>query len=117
MTPMPLADALGAMIPPGITGPMWAALPWNDLLASPLAWGVVAGAISLLLLIPGSSQRSRTPGLLFALAALVLLGLGMGRSESLGAQLSFWVLAALTVGSAGAAIATGITTVIGERAF
>lgn len=86
-------------------GPVWAAIPWNDLVASPLAWGVIAGAISLLLLIPGSSQRARTPGLIFAAASLVLFGLGLGRSESLGAQLSFWVLAALTVGSAGAAIA------------
>ena len=85
--------------------PLWAAIPWNDLIGSPLAWGVVAGAISLLLLIPGSSQRARTPGLGFAAAALILLGLGMGRADSLGAQLSFWVLAALTVGSAGAAIA------------
>lgn len=86
-------------------GPVWAAIPWNDLVVSPLAWGVIAGAISLLLLIPGSSQRARTPGLIFAAASLVLFGLGLGRSESLGAQLSFWVLAALTVGSAGAAIA------------
>ncbi len=85
--------------------PLWAAIPWNDLIGSPLAWGVVAGAISLLLLIPGSSQRARTPGLGFAAAALILLGLGMGRADSLGAQLSFWVLSALTVGSAGAAIA------------
>jgi NADH-quinone oxidoreductase subunit J len=109
MTPMPLVDSIadpfGFVTPPGIAGLCWAALPWNDLLASPLAWGVIAGAVSLLLLIPGSSQRSRTPGLLFAAAALILLGWGMGRSESLGAQLSFWVLATLTVGSAGAAIA------------
>ncbi|MFM7072397.1 MAG: NADH-quinone oxidoreductase subunit J [Planctomycetota bacterium] len=93
------------MTPMLSAAPLWAAIPWNDLISSPLAWGVLSGAISLLLLIPGSSQRAQTPGLAFAGAALILLGLGLGRADSLGAQISFWVLAALTVGSAGAAIA------------
>jgi NADH-quinone oxidoreductase subunit J len=93
------------MMPSLSAATLWAAIPWNDLIGSPLAWGVLAGAISLLLLIPGSSQRAQTPGLVFAGAALILLGLGLGRADSLGARISFYVLAALTVGSAGAAIA------------
>lgn len=93
------------MMPSLSAAPLWAAIPWNDLIGSPLAWGVLAGALALLLLIPGSSQRAQTPGLVFAGAALILLGLGLGRADSLGAQVSFYVLAALTVGSAGAAIA------------
>jgi len=38
------------------------------------------------------------------LLAIVFFGLGLGRVESLGSQISFWVLSALTIGAAGAAI-------------
>lgn len=88
----------------GLAGATWAAIPWNELLRSWLAWGVCAGAAALLLLIPGSTRRTRGAGLLLGGISLLLFGLGLGRAESWGNQLSFWALAALTVGAAAAAI-------------
>ena len=90
------------------TGPsqsLWAAVPWNALLQSWLAWGVLAGAVALLLMMPGSTRGLRRAGTVVGGLALLLFAAGMVRLEPLGSQLTFTALALLTVGAAAAAIA------------
>ncbi|MFO0906042.1 MAG: NADH-quinone oxidoreductase subunit J [Pirellulales bacterium] len=99
-----IADAISVWAAGGVGSPLWAAIPWNDLFRSPLAWGVASGVAALLLLVPGSTSGTRRGGQFLGLLSIVFFGLGLGRVDSLGSQISFWVLAALTVGAAGAAI-------------
>lgn len=87
-----------------MSGFFWAAVPWNELFRSGLTWGVLLGAAALLLLIPGSSKRSRGGGLFLGALSLLAFGLGLARTQSLGAEVTFWLLAALTVGAAAATI-------------
>ncbi|MFO0817351.1 MAG: NADH-quinone oxidoreductase subunit J [Pirellulales bacterium] len=100
--------ALGELLPAGgaLTAFCWAAVPWNELFRSGLTWGVLLGAASLLLLIPGSSKRTRNGGLILGALSLLAFGMGLSRTQSLGAEVTFWLLAALTVGAAAATIST-----------
>lgn len=99
-----IEDAISVWAASGVGAPLWAAIAWNELVRSPLAWGVASGVAALLLLVPSNTSGTRRGGQFLGLLSIIFFGLGLGRVESLGSQLSFWALAALTVGAAGATI-------------
>jgi len=72
----------------------------------PLVWAVLLGAVSLMLLLPRSGRTGRRVGIALgaaAFGALIASGEAFG---SLTGRTTFWILAALTLGSATAAISS-----------
>lgn len=81
-------------------------IPWSELLKSPMAWGITAGALALVLLMPGSSRRLRQLGLLVGGVSLALLAAGLAPIAGVGGRVTFWILGGLTVAAAAATIAS-----------
>lgn len=70
----------------------------------PLVWAVVLGAASLLCLLPRSGRKGRRLGLALGVAAIVALIASSQATGALTSRVTFWILAALTLGAATAAI-------------
>ncbi len=70
------------------------------------AWGLLFAAASLYLLIPPQSSRGRILGLLCGVVSLVLMAIDLPPLGDTGHQIVFWLTSAVTVGSAGAMIAS-----------
>ncbi|MCO6459091.1 MAG: NADH-quinone oxidoreductase subunit J [Pirellulaceae bacterium] len=83
-----------------------AALPdWRVLVQSPTTWGLVCGAVALVLMLPRGSAVARVLGGVVGLVALGLLAAGQPLLSDWLAQGLFWILAGVTVLSAAAAVA------------
>lgn len=71
----------------------------------PLMWGLVTGAVALMLLLPSTTRLARWAGLVLGLMSLgFLLGGVMGRLVPLSDQIVFWILAGVTLIAAVAAV-------------
>lgn len=88
------------------SGLLLAALPDGRALAlAPTTWGLVCGAVALLLMLPRGSAVARVLGGVVGLVALGLLAAGQPLLSDWLAQGLFWILAGVTVLSAAAAVA------------
>ncbi len=76
----------------------------DQLVRSPLCWGIVLGATSLWLLLSGGSETLRGIGKLLGAISLLMLTATLMIVGDWSSQLVFWVLALITTGGAAAAI-------------
>jgi NADH-quinone oxidoreductase subunit J len=85
-----------------------AASVWQKYLFCPTCWGFLAGAIGLMLLVPGGRNRfsSLACGAILTLVSGVLFASDWPLLGNWGVQASFWFLAFVTLGSGVAMIAT-----------
>lgn len=72
--------------------------------SKPFTWGILLGAIGLLLILPQGTQTARRIGAVLGIVSLGLLAAAFSLRLPLGERVLFWLLALLTLGSAAATI-------------